>query len=156
MTIDLRKFRFDREAKQQNYPKFDLAVRSGMGLTSIIVPDDICVIGSIHGKAGVVNVRGHQSNGLSVTESGQTLGKLPHTDRSPLRVDIDGQFKLGAFEVVDATQWRQDGRAGSFDENDLEPDDQASTAARKRARAACTGPDIRTIGKLKAEAKDRS
>jgi len=154
--IDLRKYRFDQEARYYNDPQLDLRVSSGMGLTSVIVPDDICVTGSITGKAGVVNIRGSQSNGLDVTESGQSLGKVPHPDRSALRVKLDGQFKLGAFEVVDNTLWRQGGQGGSFGENDLEPDDQASIRARERATAACTGPDIRTIDKADARAKSKS
>ena len=132
MTIDLRRFEFPKLKEQT------LEVSSGMGLTSVIVPDDVCVTGTVDGKAGVVNIRGRQSSGFSVSQSasGPVNGK-PLTRVKAPRLRIDGDFKLGAFEVVDNTQWRADGQAGSFDDNDLEPDDRTEMAARKRATAAC-------------------
>ena len=153
MTIDLRKFRFDRNGS------INLPIKSGMGLTSVIVPDDVCVTGEVTGKAGVISVRGKQSDGIDVSQSGYSTdlfaGKpdgngvykgVVGTSLRPDLVHIDGDFKLGAFEVVDNTQWHADGRAGSFDSNDLEPTDKASAAARKRATAACQA-GIRSLGK---------
>lgn len=132
MTIDLRRFDFERRGSRSFVP-VDLPVRSGMGLTSVIVPDDVCVVGRVEGKVGAVSIRGRQSNGIEVSQSAS-----PDSVRgNPVLVDLDGEFKLGAFEVVDNSQWRQDGRAGSFEENDLDPDDRSSAAARERATAAC-------------------
>lgn len=133
MTIDLRKFPFsgDRE--------LDLPVSSGMGLTSVIVPDRICVAGSVSGKAGVTNIRGRQTEGIDTRQSASgPIGWKPGMGISGDVLYLDADFKLGAFEVVDNTQWRQSGRAGSFNENDLEPSDEASVAARERASAACS------------------
>ena len=131
MTIDLR--RLDLERQQ----RIDLPVESGMGLTSIIVPDRVCVTGQVEGKAGIVNFRGQQSNGIDITQESGTAGEPG--------VHLDGEFKLGAFEVVDNTQWRQTGRGGSFEENDLEPSSESSAAARERARTACEAP-VRPAG----------
>jgi phage shock protein PspC (stress-responsive transcriptional regulator)/predicted membrane protein len=128
MTIDLRKFDF------QTTRNLEIPVNSGMGLTSVIVPDNICVAGEVTGKAGVINIRGRQTNGIDVTQD--AAEPATPAPASPL-VTVEGDFKLGAFEVVDHTQWRQDGRGGSFEDNDLEPDDIASAQARDRATAAC-------------------
>ena len=129
MTIDLRKFDF------QTTRNLELPVNSGMGLTSVIVPDNVCVAGEVTGKAGVINIRGRQTNGIDVTQDASEPA-IP-APAIPL-VTVEGDFKLGAFEVVDHTQWRQDGRGGSFEDNDLEPDDIASAQARDRATEACT------------------
>lgn len=144
LTIDLRKFRFGdiRDGR------LELPVRSGMGLTSVIVPDRICVTGSVEGKAGVANIRGRQSNGLSVDVAASTLPEdVENTSRRRV-VQLDGEFKLGAFEVVDNTQWQQDGRGGSFEQNELEPGRRTSEAARERAVAACSAtPERRPNGR---------
>lgn len=137
MTIDLRKFDF------ANQPTLDLPVRSGMGLTSVIVPDRVCVSGDVTGKAGVISIRGRQSNGIDISQTASLTGATGPGPVSEVR--IDGEFKLGAFEVVDSTQWRQDGRGGSFEDNEFEPDESASAAARERAAlcsaAAPSGPE---------------
>jgi len=129
-TIDLRKFDFRQLSPHR---ALDLKVKSGMGLTSIVVPDSLCMTGEVSGKAGVVYLRGRQANGIDVSLSGADLGVLPHPRHEPTRVNLDAEFKLGAFEVVDSTQWRRDGRGGSFDESN----DPENIAARKRAAAAC-------------------
>lgn len=136
MTIDLRRFQFDRRRETP------LEVESGMGLTSIIVPDDVCLAGSVDGKAGIVNLRGEQSNGINITQdsAGPVAWKPGMAARGGV-LHLDAEFKLGAFEVIDDTQWRRDGRGGSFEDNDLEPSDSASAAARTRARAACAVPE---------------
>lgn len=135
LTVDLRRFEFGGPGASAR-PALEIPVRSGMGLTSIIVPDDVCVLGQVEGKAGVVNFRGRQTSGLNISQAAElsTEGNIPRT------VIVDGEFKLGAFEVVDSSQWRQEGRAGSFDENDFEPDGKASAEARDRATAACAAP----------------
>lgn len=146
MTIDLRKFHFSPLHEQS------IEVKSGMGLTSVIVPDDVCVSGLVTGKAGIANIRGLESNGLDIHQSapGPSDWKPGMRSRGNLLL-IDGDFKLGAFEVVDATQWRRDGRGGGFEDNDLDPDARASTAARARATAACA-PRPTRLEKLKATA----
>lgn len=134
MTIDLRKFDFGKSGK------LELPVRSGMGLTSVIVPDDICVTGEVTGKAGVVDFRGRQSNGIGVSQVAAAAGATAGRDRSPLLkdgVNLEADFKVGAFEVVDNTQWRGHGRAGGFEQDDLGPDGPSRAAARDRAAAAC-------------------
>ncbi|HMT06114.1 MAG TPA: PspC domain-containing protein [Solirubrobacterales bacterium] len=132
MTIDLRRFDFPANHEQP------LDVESGMGLTSIIVPDDVCVTGVVTGKAGIANIRGRQSNGIDIRQSapGPSGWKPGVRNRGNLLM-LDADFKLGAFEVVDSTQWRADGSGGSFEDNDLEADDRATAAARDRASAAC-------------------
>lgn len=132
MTIDLRKFKFERKRE------LDLPVKSGMGLTSIIVPDRICVAGSVSGKAGITNIRGRQSNGISVkqTAPGPANWKPDMAVRGGM-VFLDAEFKLGAFEVVDNTTWRRNGRGGSFDDEGFRPNDASGAAARRRADAAC-------------------
>lgn len=153
MTIDLRKFDFLKETRQQNSRNLNLDVESGMGLTSVIVPDWVCVTGDVTGKAGVINIRGHQSNGIDVSQDAATVNPSAPKARGPVVVDLNGQFKLGAFEVVDNTQWRQSGRAGSFEDNDLEPDDVASARARERSDAACAGPPAVAVTKVKETAR---
>ena len=132
MTIDLRKTDFRGKTLQ-------LPVTSGMGLTSVIVRDETCVIGNVEGKAGVASIRGRQGNGLDVDLVAPTPAdfKVFPDGGNPDLVNLEGNFKLGAFEVVDNTQWRSDGRGGSFEDNDLEPDREASAKARERATAAC-------------------
>jgi len=149
MTIDLRRFDF-RDGTLQ------LPVKSGMGLTSIIVRDDVCVIGDIEGKAGVASIRGRQQNGFSVDLAAQTPPdfKVFPDGGNPDLVNLDARFKLGAFEVVDDTQWRQLGRGGSFEDDDLEQDDRAAAEARERATAACA-PRPASL-EMKQEAKARS
>lgn len=134
MTIDLRKFDFDRRRE------LDLPVKSGMGLTSIIVPDDVCVTGSVDGKVGVANIRGRQSSGLSISQSvpGPVNWK-PGMAARGRTVLLDADFKVGAFEVVDNSQWRRNGPGGSFEDNGLEPGPRTSENARARAAAACAG-----------------
>lgn len=149
MTIDLRKFDFDRQRE------LSLPVKSGMGLTSVIVPDDACVTGAVTGKAGVANIRGRQSNGLDIEQTARAPISVVRGDRPrPEAVlYLTAEFKLGAFEVVDNTQWRQDGRGGSFEQNEFEPDPASSASARDRAIAACSaepGPDRLEIRKKRS------
>jgi predicted membrane protein len=132
MTIDLRKFDFDRQRELQ------LPVESGMGLTSIVVPDNVCVTGKVQGKAGVISFRGKESNGIDVSQSTALRttengpGKFAHPE-----VQLDAEFKLGAFEVVDGTQWKRFGNGGSFSEHEGDSD-AAQRSARERATAACS------------------
>lgn len=138
MTIDLRRLDFGHRRT------VDLPVESGMGLTSVIVPDDVCVSGDVHGKAGITTVRGRQTNGLDITLS--SAAPEVRARFAPRQVRLDAEFKLGAFEVVDNTEWRHAGRGGSFDN---EGSRQAFNA-RKRAAAACAptaDPKAGTAGK---------
>lgn len=134
MTIDLRKLDFERFSG--DHP---LRVRSGMGLTSVIVPDRLCVTGEVEGKAGVISFRGKRSNGIDV---GQRSALVEPSGRSRLagpEIRIDGEFKLGAFEVVDSTQWQRFGRGGSFDSHEGRADNPSGEElARERASAACS------------------
>jgi len=134
MTIDLRRFEFDRHRETP------LEVESGMGLTSIVVPDDVCVTGSVEGKAGVVTIRGEQTNGFDVHQRGLRPASPKLAARGGI-LALEGEFKLGAFEVVDNTQWRENGRGGSFEEHS-EAGHGSSEAARERARRACAAPAV--------------
>ncbi|MBN8870508.1 MAG: PspC domain-containing protein [Solirubrobacterales bacterium] len=132
-TIDLRKLDFGRHREIQ------LPVKSGMGLTSIVVPDDVCVTGDVQGKAGVISFRGKESNGIDVSQASAL--RVPRN--GPVRlarreVRLDGEFKLGAFEVVDNTQWERFGSGGSFDRHDHGAGDASQSLARERATAACS------------------
>jgi len=133
MTIDLRKFDFG------SHRELRLPVKSGMGLTSIIVPDDVCVTGDVQGKAGVISFRGKESNGIDVSQTSAL--RVPRS--GPVRLArpemrLDGEFKLGAFEVVDNTQWKRFGSGGGFDRHDDGANDVSQSLARERATAACS------------------
>lgn len=139
MTIDLRGFDFERTGPLPS-GELELPVRMGMGLTSVIVPDDLCVTGRIEGKAGVIDIRGRQSNGINVSQTATAPSASPGRADPRVVLDIDGEFKLGAFEVVDDTQWRQFGRSASFGQHDLDADGGAAGDSRRRASRACEGP----------------
>ncbi|MCZ2108190.1 MAG: hypothetical protein LC118_01235 [Dehalococcoidia bacterium] len=95
MTIDLRQFEFGRERN------VTLPVNSGMGLTSIIVPDRVCIVGRVDGKAGIVNFRGQRANGLEISRSFPARTWLI-PDRIPAapRINLDG-LSGWCLEVVD-------------------------------------------------------
>jgi phage shock protein PspC (stress-responsive transcriptional regulator) len=71
-----------------------LPIHVGMGATTVIIPETVCVQARAQAGAGVVNVLGHQQQGadLDYKVSGAT-------SRSP-RVFVDAHVGLGAFEVV--------------------------------------------------------
>lgn len=162
LTVDLRWFNFNRRRV------LDLPIRSGVGLTSVIVPDRVCVGGEVFGKAGIINLRGLEQPGVNVmlatpvpgsgpapgsgSASGSTSGPTPASGAAPRAdlhatppptVRLDGEFKLGAFEVVDDTLWRRVGGGGSFDPESS----PRARAQRKRAAAACSA---RSGGKRQA------
>ncbi|MCO5315803.1 MAG: PspC domain-containing protein [Solirubrobacterales bacterium] len=137
MTIDLRQFEFGRERN------VTLPVNSGMGLTSIIVPDRVCIVGRVDGKAGIVNFRGQRANGLEISRSFPARTWLI-PDRIPAapRINLDGAFRLGAFEVVDRTTWLQAGRGESFDELS----EREIRSAGRRADRACFSRPVPATG----------
>ncbi|HTU14835.1 MAG TPA: PspC domain-containing protein [Solirubrobacterales bacterium] len=131
MTIDLRRYPFKRN------DTVDLPVESGMGVTRVIVPDGVCVSGNVKGKAGLADVRGVEASGVGVDRAfSRGSGDSPE-------LNLDAEFKLGYFEVVDATDWQKYGPRdpdhGPWDDNwDRGPSSPTSqAAARKRALAAC-------------------
>jgi phage shock protein PspC (stress-responsive transcriptional regulator) len=71
-----------------------LPIHIGMGATTVIVPETVCVQGRAQAGAGVVDVLGHQQQGADLDY--KVTGA---TSQSP-RLDIDAQVGLGAFEVV--------------------------------------------------------
>ena len=137
MVVDLRDLPF-RAGKT-----VDLKVDSGLGATSVIVPDRVCVTGRVAGRAGAANIRGRESSGIDISrEIAPPRGDAP-------RVDLDADFKLGVLEVVDATDWETSarfqgygpGRDRGFDSNRWEDldrwDDLDEAASRQRADRAC-------------------
>ena len=134
MTIDLRKIQFDSTRD------LTLPVRSGFGATRIIVPDDVCVTGKVDGKAGLAEIRGTESSGAGVDK---TLNS-PSTERGGIRgVNLDAEFKLGYFEVIDATDAERLGVYGTEKGWNKVQADQSDTAlanSRDRAEAACVAP----------------
>ncbi len=126
MTIDLRKYPF-RPGKTVEIP-----VNSGFGLTSVVVPDRVCVAGEFSGKAGLIDVRGTESSGVEIKRSIGDPG-----NGAPTLV-LDAEVKLGALEVADSTEWRVNGsdpgNFGTFNHSDGQ-----NRAVRRRAAVACEG-----------------
>ena len=124
MTIDLREYPF-RSGRTLEIP-----VSSGFGLTSVVVPDRVCVAGQFSGKAGLIDVRGTESSGVNID---RTIGNPGNG--GPTLV-LDAEIKLGAFEVADNTEWRANGsdpgNLGTFNHSDAQ-----NRAVRARAIAAC-------------------
>lgn len=135
MTIDMRGYPF------RNGETVDLPINSGIGATRVIVPDDVCVTGTVDGKGGVAEVRGLESSGVGFERSfGGGNSKVPV-------LNIDTDLKLGLFEVIDTTTWHASGSQGDRNDNSWgynvdNPGRQ--DAAQKRAIAACKEP-IRQI-----------
>jgi phage shock protein PspC (stress-responsive transcriptional regulator) len=122
LKVDLREFPF-RKGRT-----VELNTTSGFGATSVIVPDDVCVVGDIEGKVGYIDMRGTESQGIDPGRS------ISAPDAGVPVLKLDSEFRLGYFGVFDATGWT--GRADSWPD-DLE--NQNRSAARDRARAACLG-----------------
>lgn len=127
MTIDLRGYPF-REGQSVQLP-----VESGLGATRVIVPDDVCVSGSVDVEAGLSEIRGMQSSGIGFD---RTFGD--DASRSPV-LNVDSQMKVGWFLVVDDTAFEEsnnpdgdEGWGGTIDEPRLQ--DQAQ----QRAHEACS------------------
>ncbi|MGB0120325.1 MAG: PspC domain-containing protein [Solirubrobacterales bacterium] len=133
ITIDLREIAFN-STRDVNLP-----VRSGMGATRIIVPDKVCVTGRVEGKAGLAEIRGTEASGVGVEK---TLS-APGTERGRVPgLNLDAEFKLGYFEVLDATDAkriniRNDTRG--WDEMQVDQSSSVLAASRDRAEAACLG-----------------
>lgn len=127
MTIDLRDYPF-RQGQT-----VDLPVESGLGATRVIVPDDVCVSGSVNAKAGMSEIRGLQTSGVGFEH---TFGD--EVSRSPV-LRLDSEMKVGLFLVVDDTTFRESGSGpddddswgGTIDEPALQDEAQA------RALEAC-------------------
>lgn len=152
MTLDLRNMPF------QSGSDLTLPVHSGMGATRVIVPDNVCVTGQVDGKAGLLEIRGTDTSGVGID---QTLnapvsspitgagarklnrGKPVEAQLVPGGVKLDADFKLGYFEVIDATDADRlgvDVEADGWDEVQADQPESARTASRDRAEAACFGP----------------
>lgn len=127
MTVDMRDYPF--RAGQT----VDLPIESGLGATRVIVPDDVCVSGSVNGKAGVAEVRGMQSSGAGFDrEFGDELSQSPV-------LSVDSEMKVGLFLVMDETTFKEGGgEANKDDEWDGTIDDtQLQDEAQDRAMKAC-------------------
>lgn len=127
MTIDLRRYPFKKN------DIVNLPIKSGMGVSRVIVPDGVCVSGTVEGKAGLADVRGVEASGVGVDRSfSNGAGDSPE-------LSLDAEFKLGYFEVVDNTDWQKYGQPGPWDGDWESRRDHPSTrsAARARALAAC-------------------
>lgn len=144
MIVDLRELPFRRDET------VDVKVDSGLGMTSVIVPDRVCVAGRVTGRAGLADVRGREFSGIDISRE----LRPPH--RPAPRVELDADFKLGVVEVIDATDWESSvrfrgdeyGRSRGFETNRWDRDFDSS-ASRKRADAAC-------MTKAKPKPKPRS
>jgi len=98
MWIDLRDVPFAAGTTTR------LPVHVGMGQATVVVPDTVCVQARAQAGAGVVNVLGHQQDGLNVDYRLQGA-----TSTSP-RLDLDADVGMGTFEVVhDPSEARFDG-----------------------------------------------
>ena len=123
-TIDMRSFPFRRGET------VDLPIRSGIGATSVIVPDDVCVTGFVEGKVGFATVRGVESSGAGIDRSfSEPTGNAP-------ALNLDAEFKVGYLEVIDSSTWQQ---FGSWEGEDR----GGQNTERARAVGACmiTAPE---------------
>lgn len=130
MVVDLREYPF------RPGETVDLEVDSGLGMTSVVVPDRVCLAGEVTGRAGLAYIRGREVSGVDISREMQ-----PPAGPAP-RLDLDADFKLGVLEVVDDTEWVSSGGADfdrredhRFDRGDWRDSD--STASRVRADRAC-------------------
>jgi phage shock protein PspC (stress-responsive transcriptional regulator) len=134
LKIDLRDFPFRKGET------LDLETGSGFGATSVIVPDDVCVVGEVEGRIGYVYGRGLDWSGVEVEAD------LPQPAPDVPVLRLDSEFRIGYFGVFDDSGWRG---AGDDWPDDLE--ERNRQAARDRAAAACEGKS-----KVKPRARSRA
>ncbi len=120
LKVDLRDFPF-RKGKT-----VELNTDSGFGATSVIVPDDVCVVGNVEGKVGYIDMRGSESSGIDPRRS------LTQPNANVPVLELASDFRLGYFGVFDDSGWRGNGQDWP---DDLENPDRS--AAVERANAAC-------------------
>lgn len=139
LKVDLRDYPF---RKGETVP---LRTDSGFGATSVIVPDDVCVVGEIEGRVGYIEMRGSESSGI---DTGRTIDK-PRTNAPVLKLDSD--FRIGYFGVFDDSGWR-----GTGDDwpDDLESRDRPGAMARAAAACEPRGTDGKAGGKRNAGSRD--
>lgn len=134
MVIDLRKLPFDpgREVP--------VKVDSGFGVTTVIVPDRVCVTGRMTGRAGLADVRGSESSGVDITRTIRAAGAgVPE-------LELDAEFTLGMIEVVDATDWEDGGTIERGGPGESHRAIANPAASRARADRACAAPQKRKRG----------
>lgn len=123
MVVDLRELSFGPDTY------LPLKVNSGFGLTSVIVPDRVCVTARMDARAGVIDVRGRESSGIDLTR------QINASRRATPQVRLDVDLKVGAVEVIDSTTWEN---GGAFDERGATRRPVVgAAAARNRADNAC-------------------
>jgi phage shock protein PspC (stress-responsive transcriptional regulator) len=132
LKVDLRDFPF------RNGRTVELITDSGFGATSVIVPDDVCVVGDIEGKVGYIDMRGSESSGIDPRRS----LPLPAAKVPVLR--LDSEFRLGYFGVFDDSGWRGKGQDWP---DDLENPERSSAV--NRASKACGGSPEKEDGPAK-------
>jgi len=132
LKVDLRDFPF-RKGRT-----VEMTTDSGFGATSVIVPDDVCVVGDIEGKIGYIDMRGSESSGIDPRRS----LPLPGADVPVLR--LASEFRLGYFGVFDDSGWRGTGRDWP---DDLENPNRSSAV--ERASKAC----VASSGKARGPSK---
>jgi phage shock protein PspC (stress-responsive transcriptional regulator) len=122
LKVDLRDFPFRRGQT------VELETDSGFGATSVIVPDDVCVVGQVEGRVGYIDIRGSDRSGVDV----EATREPPRADVPVLKLSSD--FRIGYFGVFDDSGWR-----GSGDDwpDDLENRDRPGAVS--RAAEACAG-----------------
>lgn len=126
MVVDLRELPFRRNQT------VDVKVNSGLGMTSVVVPDRVCLAGTVNGKAGLADIRGREFSGVDISREIR-----PPAGRAP-RVNLDADFKLGVLEVIDATDWEKFGFHDAEGRADRIGDVRSDTdQARNRADSAC-------------------
>lgn len=135
LKVDLRGFPF------RDGETVELPIESGFGATSVIVPDDVCVVGEIEGRVGYVYSRGSDWSGVDVRSV------LPQAAPGVPVLRLDSEFRIGYFGVFDASGWKGTGNDWP---DDLEQRDRMASEA--RAAAACEGrPDRKRPGAGKQE-----
>ena len=121
LKVDLRDFPF-RKGRT-----VELNTDSGFGATSVIVPDDVCVVGNIEGKVGYIDMRGSESSGIDPRRS------LPQPPANVPVLELASEFRLGYFGVFDDSGW---GGKGQDWPDDLENPERSEAV--ERANAACS------------------
>jgi len=103
MWIDLRDLRLAPGTTTR------LPVHVGMGEATVLVPATVCVQARAKSGAGVVNVLGHQQDGVDLDY------RLSGATSASPRLDIESDVGMGAFEVVhDPSEARFGGSHRSF------------------------------------------
>ncbi len=127
LVVDLR--RLDWRDGQ----RLELPVDIGVGHAIVLVPEEVCVVGSADVGVGAVNVFGSDTGGIDTEWQGSDAGQ----GRNP-RLVVDATIGVGALDVHHDEPFPMDGPRRNWDE-DLELPDPDLAQEREASEAACAG-----------------